>query len=70
MKKIILLSLFVLSLFISAQEVQPNITEEKVRLLILPSTGSEPYEEIAIRVTAIVATEATRLGRFEVIDGS
>ncbi|MCK5331513.1 MAG: hypothetical protein KAK01_08895, partial [Candidatus Marinimicrobia bacterium] len=68
MKKIILLSLFVLPLFISAQEVQPNITEEKMRLLILPSTESERYEEIADRVTAIVASEATQLGRFEIID--
>ena len=68
MKKIILLSLFVLSLFISAQEVQPNITEEKMRLLILPSTASERFEEIATQVTGIVASEATRLGRFEIID--
>ena len=68
MKKIILLSLFVLPLFISAQEVQPNITEEKMRLLILPSTEIEQYQEIADRVTAIVASEATQLGRFEIID--
>lgn len=68
MKKIILLSLFLFPLCISAQEVQPKITLEKMRLLILPSTASERYEEIADRVTAIVATEATRLGRFEVID--
>ncbi|MBC8401792.1 MAG: hypothetical protein H8E14_09920 [Candidatus Marinimicrobia bacterium] len=70
MKKIILLSLFVLSLFISAQEVQPNITEEKIRLLILPSTAGERYEEIATQVTGIVASEATRLGRFVIIDRS
>ena len=68
MKKSLILSLLVLPILLMAQEVQPEITTEKMRLLILPSTSDSNYQDIANRVTAIVASKATQLGRFEVID--
>lgn len=68
MRKSFILSLLVLPILLAAQEVQPKITTEKMRLLILPSTGETDYQDIADRVTAIVASKATQLGRFEVID--
>ncbi len=67
MKKIIFLPVL-LPLILFAQEVQPEITLEKMRLVILPSNEIEQYQEIGDRVSAIVASEATRLGRFEIID--
>ncbi|NQU27443.1 MAG: hypothetical protein HQ528_04070 [Candidatus Marinimicrobia bacterium] len=68
MRKSFILSLLVLPILLAAQEVQPKITTEKMRLLILPSTSETDYQDIADRVTAIVASKATQLGRFEVID--
>ncbi len=56
--------LFLFPLLLCAQE----ITLEKQRLLILPTSEGEDYESIASRVTGVVASEATQLGRFEIID--
>lgn len=68
MKKLSLLLAVALPLLLAAQEITPEITLEKKRLLILPSAGGDDIESIDSKVTAIVAGEATALGRFEVID--
>ncbi len=65
-KKYILLLL--IPVLLGAQEIQPEITLEKMRLLILPSTSQEEYQDVGDKATAIVASEATKLGRFEIID--
>lgn len=67
MRKASILSILILPLVLMSQEVAPEITLEKMRLLILPSSA-EKYQDVAGQVTAIVASQATKLGRFEVID--
>jgi hypothetical protein len=53
-----------------SQEVNPKVTFEKQPLLILPSSGGDDPNSIESKLTQIVATEATRLGRYTVIDRS
>lgn len=50
------------------QTVSPEITLEKQRLLILPATTGTANESIETAVTSLVATEATRLNRFIIVD--
>lgn len=68
MYKKLLTALLLLAIFGFAQDVLPGITLAKQRLLILPAQAGEDSQSPAARVTAIVAGEATKLGRFEVID--
>ncbi len=64
MKKVLRPLILFLPLLLTAQE----ITTEKQRLLILPVSEGDNNESIASQVTGVVASEATRLGRFEIID--
>ncbi len=51
-----------------AQDIQPDITFEKHRLVILPSKGGDNPESIESKLTRIVAAESSQLGRYEIID--
>ncbi|MFQ6612603.1 MAG: hypothetical protein ACE5D2_05815 [Fidelibacterota bacterium] len=66
---LILFTLLVLPL-VQAQEVAPQVTFKKQPLLILPSSGGDDPNSVESKLTQIVATEATNLGRYDVIDRS
>ncbi len=51
-----------------AQTITPDVTDEKMRLLVLTSDESKPDDAIDRMISKIVAEVATRLGRYEVID--
>ncbi len=69
MNRIFILSLLLFLEFGSAQErLTPEVTLTKQPLLVLPAKGGDDPESIDAKVTAIVASKATELKRFEVID--
>jgi len=60
----------ILTLFsiLVAQPVSPDVTLEKQRLLVLPATSGSTYESVETTITTLVASEATRLNRFIIVD--
>ncbi|NOZ03616.1 MAG: hypothetical protein GXO92_03285 [FCB group bacterium] len=69
MNRIFILSLLLFTAFGKAQQpLSPEVTLAKQPLLILPAKGGDDPESIDSKVTAIVASKATELKRFEVID--
>ena len=56
-----------LSINAQAQELDKDITLEKKSLLILPSDINN-HKEIADRILSIISSQATSVGKFEIID--
>ena len=59
--------LFLLS-FGLGQEIQPEITDQKYRLIILPSEKGNDAASIQYQLVEIVSAEASQLGRYEVFN--
>lgn len=60
--------LFLFIGLISAQYSPEKITLERYPIMILPSDGAKSSQDIVDKITQIVASEATALNRFVVID--
>ena len=58
---------FSFSIFAKSQELDADITMEKKSLIILQSDLNN-YKEITSRVLSIISSQATSIGRFEIID--
>ena len=58
---------FSFSIFAKSQELDADITMEKKSLIILQSDLNN-YKEITGRVLSIISSQATSIGRFEIID--
>lgn len=66
--KIILFLFAFSSLLLSRDSIEFRITDERVPLMILASSGGDDSESIESQVTRIVANEAVKLKRFRIID--
>ena len=64
--KINILLLFIVSTINIAQEVEPEITLERKKLIIL--FGEDENTEITDKISQIVSSVATQLKRYDVID--
>ena len=64
--KINILLLFIVSTINIAQEVEPEITLERKKLIIL--SGEDANIEITDKISQIVSSAATQLKRYDVID--
>lgn len=51
-----------------AQEIKPDVTDKKQRLIILPSEKGKDASSIQYQLVEIVSAEATQLGRYEVFN--
>jgi len=60
--------LIIFSSLLISQAVKPEISFEKQKLLILPSKGGAEQTSIENTLTQILASEATSLGRYNIID--
>ena len=58
---------FSFSIFAKSQKLDADITMEKKSLIILQSDLNN-YKEITGRVLSIISSQATSIGRFEIID--
>ncbi len=70
MNRFILIQLILFSFAISQKEVAADITEQRQRLLILPSEYSEDSNAPVNKITAILAAEAGSMKRYIIIDRS
>ena len=68
MKAYKILLLFIVSTFNIAQEIEPEITMERKKLIILASENKD--SDISNKVTQIASSTATQLNRYDVIDRS
>ena len=62
---------FIICIFLSfgqSQKIQPEITNKKQRLIILPSEKGDDESSIQYQLVEIVADEATQLGRYNVFN--
>ena len=62
---------FIICIFLSfgqSQKIQPEITNKKQRLIILPSEKGDDESSIQYQLVEIVAAEATQLGRYNVFN--
>lgn len=63
-----LLIFIILTALLGSQEIKPDISFEKQKLLILPAKGGGERESIENKLIQILASEAASLGRYEIID--
>jgi hypothetical protein len=62
---------FIICIFLSfgqSQKIQPEITNKKQRLIILPSEKGDDESSIQYQLVEIVAAGATQLGRYYVFN--
>ena len=66
-KNIFLLLVFISTVFPVKAQLDTSLTLEKKKLVILPSQNKET-DFIADKVLSIISSQASSIGRFEIID--